>query len=507
MLNLTRHSIRDIAFYTSIIGLGLVGVFIIYYTTYWGIGLYGSDSFSYISVARSIANGYGFYFPASDSGYSPLTHFPPMYSLTLALLEIIGWDAIVGARYLNAFLFGFSTFLFGYLIKRTTNSLIFVLFGSILFTFSAIFAELYSLAMSEALFLTLTLLSFILLNEYIFRRKMFLLVITSVILGLAALTRYVGIVNIFTGIVVILLVNKKSSVSRRIISALTLAIISITPILFWTLRNFRLTTTINNRGFEFHPLVLKNYLNAFYTFFKWYLPEKVVLGYEKEIVFVTLGLLVVTLAIAIFTYRNKVLQITRESSTSITQIQTQNLIYLIYTTSYLIAIYISKSFLDSGTGMTNRIFSPLLLISLLLIINLLHNIWISKNRILRALVILISIYLLAFSVNNSLQSLPEIHDNGMGLGRKALHNSQSLQLLNELSRTMPIYNNNPYAVYFYTGRVGFSLNSFSSEANQESEAVIAIFGSTDEYLLQNRFMNKIEILSSDNIASVYLFKP
>lgn len=203
---------------------------------------------------------------------------------------------------------------------------------------------------------------------------MFLLVITSVILGLAALTRYVGIVNIFTGIVVILLVNKKSSFSRRIISALTLTIISITPILFWTLRNFRLTTTINNRGFDFHPMVLKNYLNAFYTFFKWYLPEKMVIGYEKEIVVVTLGLLVAILVIAIYTNRNKVIQIARDPGTSNIRIKPLNLIYFTYAISYLVAIYISKSFLDSGTGMTNRIFSPLLLISLLLIINLLHNI-------------------------------------------------------------------------------------------------------------------------------------
>ena len=507
MLNRSSRSTNDIAIYISLIGLGVIGIFIILYATNWGIGLYGSDSFSYISVARSIAKGYGFYFPANDLGYSPLTHFPPMYSIALSLFERIGRDAIIGARYFNAFLFGFSIFLFGLLIKRTTNSFLFVVFGSLLFSISSIFTELYSLAMSEALFLTLTLLSFLLLNEYILRNKWFLLVITSVILGLAALTRYVGVVNIFTGIVVVLVIDTKSRFSRKVFSTLILMIISTTPIFLWTIRNFRLTTTINNRGFDFHPLVLKNYLNAFYTFVKWYLPEKVVIGYEKEIVVVTLGLLVAVITIVIYTDRHRVIQFAREPGTSNIRIQPLNLIYFTYAISYLVAIYISKSFLDSGTGMTNRIFSPVLLISLLLIINLLYNIWKSKVRILRGLVILICIYLILFSVNNSLQSLPEIHDNGMGLGRKALHNSQSLQLLSELSRTMPVYNNNPYAVYFYTGRVGFSLNSFSSEANQESDAAIAIFGSTDEYLLQDRLLKNIELLNSDNIASVYLFKP
>jgi 4-amino-4-deoxy-L-arabinose transferase-like glycosyltransferase len=507
MLRFSSNPVREKAIYVPLIALGALGVFLIIYTTNWGIGLYGSDSFSYISVARSIAQGYGFFFPANDSGYSPLTHFPPMYSITLALFELLGGDAIIAARYLNAFLFGFSIVLVGLLIKRTTCSSTFILFGSLLFTISAIFAELYSLAMSEALFLTLTLLSFLFLDEYIYQNKRFLIVITGVVLGLAALTRYVGIVNIFTGIVVVLFVHRKSRFSRRIISTLILVIISATPIFFWTLRNFRLTTTFNNRGFNYHPLVLKNYLNAFYTFSKWYLPEKMVVGYEKEIVLITLGLITTIVAIVIFIYRNKARQIAREPDILIKEIQPLNLIYLIYGISYLIAIYISKSFLDSGTGMTNRIFSPLLLVSLLLIINLLNYIWKSKNHILRALVILFSIYLSLFSLNNSLQSLPEIHANGMGMGRKALHNSDSIKLLRELSMTMPVYNNNRYAVYFYTGRVGFSLNSFSPGQIQPEEAAIAIFGSTDEYQFQDEFMENIELLHADNIASIYLFYP
>jgi 4-amino-4-deoxy-L-arabinose transferase-like glycosyltransferase len=502
-INLSNNKV----IFLSLIGLGLIGIFIINYATYWGIGLYGSDSFSYISVARSIAEGYGFVFPASDSGYYPLTHFPPFYSVALALLEVVGFDALVNAKYLNAFLFGFSIFLFGYLIKRTTKSIFFVLFGSILFTISAIFVELYSLAMSEALFIILTLLSFILIYEYINRQKLVILVITSVVLGLASVTRYVGIVNILTGIVVLLLFNRESKLSRRIISTFLLAILSITPIFLWTLRNYSLTATINNRGLDYHPLVIKNYLNAFYTFSMWYLPEKAVLGYEKEIVFITLVFIATIVLIVIGANRNRLKQALAEPGSSIQLIHPLNLIYITYAVCFLLAIFISKTFLDPGTGMTNRIFSPLLLVSLLLIINLLNNFWRSENLLLRTFTILISIYLFVFSINNSLQAIPEIHNNGMGLGRKALHNSQSIRLLSELSRSLQIYNNNPYAVYFYTGQVGSTLNSFSPGENQNREVVIAIFGSPDEFLLQDRFKDNIELLQTDNIASIYLFKP
>ena len=499
-------SINDKVIYLLLILLGLIGIFIINYTTYWGIGLYGSDSFSYISVARSLSEGYGFYFPSNDYGYSPLTHFPPMYSITLALFEIIGLDGVISAKYLNAFLFGFSVFLVGYLIKQTTKSVSFILFGSTLLAISAIFAELYSLAMSEALFLSLTLLGFVFLNKYFFWNNWLYLIIASIILGVSALTRYVGIVNIFTGMAVVLIINRDLKLYRRIVSAFILLFISIAPILIWTLRNLLLTNSINNRGIGYHPLVFKNYLNAFHTFFMWYLPDQVVLGNEKVIVFVITILFVLVISYAIFSNRDK-LNLSAAGRINLVQlIHPLNLIYIIYAVLYLIAIYISKTFFDPGTGMTNRIFSPLLLVSLLLLINILHNFWRSKRRFLQAITILLSIYLLFFSVNKSLRALPEIHENGMGLGRKALHNSQSLKLLSELSTTMPIYNDNPYAVYFYTGRVGFSLNKFSPEEIQESEAAIAIFGQPEDYLRQERFKENVDLLKSDRIASIFIFK-
>ncbi|UCD41385.1 MAG: glycosyltransferase family 39 protein [Chloroflexota bacterium] len=502
----TGFSVSDKVIFLLLVCLGLIGIFIINYTTYWGVGLYGSDSFSYISVARSLSGGYGFYFPINDYGYSPLTQFPPMYSITLALFEIIGLDAVISAKYLNAFLFGFSIFLVGYLIKRTTNSMSFILFGSTLFAMSAIFAELYSLAMSEALFLPLTLLGFVFLNEYIFRKNWFHLIITSIILGISALTRYVGVVNIFTGIVVVLIINRDLKLFRRTASAFILLFISIAPILIWTLRNFLLTTSINNRGLGYHPLVFKNYLNAFHTFFMWYLPEKVVLGNEKVIVLVITSLFFLVISYAIVSNRDKLKLSIAGRNNLVQLIHPLNLIYIIYAVLYLIAIYISKTFLDPGTGMTNRIFSPLLLVSLLLLINILHNFWRSKNRLFQAITILLCVYLIFFSANKSLRALPEIHENGMGLGRKALHNSQSLKLLSELSNTMPIYNDNPYAIYFYTGHVGFRLNEFSPEKIQKREAVIAIFGPPEDYLLQERFKKNVNLLTSDRIASVYIFK-
>jgi 4-amino-4-deoxy-L-arabinose transferase-like glycosyltransferase len=494
-------------FYLLLISFSIIGILSIFYATIWGIGLYGWDSFSYVSVARSIAMGRGFVYPIEDNYYAPLTHFPPLLSTILASFEIAGIDALRAAKLLNALLFGYSIVLFGLLIKRTINSLLFVALGTFLFTTSAILIELYSLAMSEGLFLTLTLLSFLLLDKYITHNGWFSLIILSIVIGCAALTRYVGIVNIITGILAILLLKKEKRISRKLRDIFLLGAISFTPLLLWTWRNYTLTTTINNRGIEYHPLVLNNYLNAFYTFLNWYLPEDLVIGYEKEVVFISLGIVLVLIIFAYFYTRSHTKYILSSWKSSIRNLHSLNIISVIYVVCYLFAIFISKTFLDPGTGMTNRIFSPVLVISLFLTINLLNYAWKIEIRAIRGIVLLMISYLLIFSTYNTVQSIPEIHRTGMGLGRKALHNSESIQLLSKISDQTPIFNNNPYAVYFYSGRVGNKIKMFSQEGNSHGEAIIAIFGSPEEYKIQEKYSGNILLLQSDNIATIYLYQP
>jgi len=496
-----------VVFHILIISFGLIGILIIHYATFWGIGLYGWDSFSYISVARSIATGHGFAYPIEDNYYAPLTHYPPFLSTILALFEIFGVDAILGAKYMNALLFGSSIILFGLLFKRITDSLVFIALGTFLFTTSAILIELYSLAMSEGLFLTLTLLNFLLLNRYITHDGWFLLIVLSIILGCAALTRYVGIVNIITGMLVILFLKKEKRFSKKLREVLLIGAISFTPLFLWTWRNYTLTTSINNRSIEYHPLVLKNYLNVFYTFSNWYIPDSLVIGNEKAIVFVSLSIVLGSffLAYSYTRFRAKDKPTTWKPSIRITH--PLNIISFIYIICYLVAMFISKTFLDPGTGMTNRIFAPVLVISLFLIINLLQYLWKTEIRAIRGIVLFMVVYLLIFSTHKTIQSIPEIHSTGMGLGRKALQNSDSIKMIAELSDQIPIFNNNPYAVYLYSGRVGYKLNRFSSENNQQGEAIIAIFGSAEDYEILERFSDDITLIQEDNIATLYLYKP
>lgn len=239
----------------------------------------------------------------------------------------------------------------------------------------------------------------------------------------------------------------------------------------------------------------------------WFIPVNLVVGYEKEIVIILAIIILALFVLVYFSDRTNSTNIFSFWIFAIRNMHPLNKMYLIYAITYVMAIYFSKTFMDPGTGMTNRIFSPVLMVSMLLIINTLDFFWKKEKRIIRVIVLLVVMYLLYFSISNSRNNISEIHNTGMGLGRKAFHNSKSIQVLDELSDQVPIFNNNPYAVYFYTGKVGFKIKNFSPSENPEGKAIIAIFGSPEEYEIQERYPENIFLINSDNVATIYLYQP
>jgi hypothetical protein len=63
--------------------------------THLGIGLY-PDSIVYIGTARSILNGDGVRFLNDIGQIAPVTQYPPLYSLMIAALGVLGLDPLDG---------------------------------------------------------------------------------------------------------------------------------------------------------------------------------------------------------------------------------------------------------------------------------------------------------------------------------------------------------------------------------------------------------------------------
>src|SRR5574341_661485 len=158
-----RASLR-LASFLSLLLLSVIGIFLILRATPQGLGL-SDDSIAYIAGARSMLAGQG-YREAWLASNQPVTHFPPGFSSVLAFFGLFGLDPLRGTRLVNALLFGLNAALLGILMWRMTPSLMAGLVLAALFVANGEMLQVHTVAMSEPLFIFLSLMSFWMFDLY-----------------------------------------------------------------------------------------------------------------------------------------------------------------------------------------------------------------------------------------------------------------------------------------------------------------------------------------------------
>src|SRR5436190_23705664 len=138
--------------------ISIIGVLLIIQATPQGLGL-SDDSIAYIAGARSMVAGHG-YREAWLASNQPVTHFPPAFPAVLAFFGFLGIDPLHAARFVNALLFGLNAGLLGILAWRMVPSLTAGLVLGGLFILSGDLLQVHAVAMSEPLFIFLSLFSF-----------------------------------------------------------------------------------------------------------------------------------------------------------------------------------------------------------------------------------------------------------------------------------------------------------------------------------------------------------
>ena len=88
-------------FWISVVVFCGVMAWLVLYCTPFGVGL-TNDSSAYISGARSLMAHQGYVRIGGDGLPRPITHFPPFYSIVLAVVSnIIKQDPLETARWVN----------------------------------------------------------------------------------------------------------------------------------------------------------------------------------------------------------------------------------------------------------------------------------------------------------------------------------------------------------------------------------------------------------------------
>jgi hypothetical protein len=288
----------------SLAGIGLVFLA----TAKYGAGLAG-DSMNYISVAERLLAGDGFV----DFAEVPLVFFPPLFpGLIAALSWVSRADVFVVGWVLDALLWGVNIFLSGLFLKRIfrAQSIYFYLSTLIIFLSPSALA-MHASVLTDPLFLTFTLLFFLLGESYIEKPAWQPFVALFVIAALSPLLRYSGLAQIVTGGLIILYAHGRvptpggggprvrGELVQKLLKSISLAaffcIFSLLPMSLWIyFHNYRISGTWWGGSTTAGADLLVNILQSLRKIMYWFIPYRPISkdGFVEPVIILVLILVI-----------------------------------------------------------------------------------------------------------------------------------------------------------------------------------------------------------------------
>ena len=417
--------------------MGIVGILLILVTCRYGAGL-EPDSVGYISVARHLKAGSGF----TIYNDSPLIWQPPAYPIVLAFMGYIsGIDPLCLTSILNAFLFGSVIYLSGYLfLKQFSSSAVFAFFGVFTVLFSKSLFDISVWAMSEILFVFFVILCFLFLDFYLKKQKITSLIFFSFAVALSCLTRYIGVVLILWGTIVILFFYR-GKLKIKLIHLFLFLSISVFPTFIWLSRNYIISGTLLDSRSASTTTLYQNIYLTLNTILNWYIHPTIV---KKHIILLILGLIII-LSIY-FSIKNDWQKIKK-----ILLLTGPIILFIAIYTVFLIISSTVTAFDPIGNRLLSPIYMPLTLV-LLVFIKIIFDHYkenFSHKFIKPFSVIIIGVWLI-YLLRSTLLDVMYIYPTGLGYNNLLWRNSQTILFIKNKQKLLSnhaTYSNYPEAIY------------------------------------------------------------
>ncbi len=418
----------NVNFWTFLSILGIIGSILIFVaTSNYGVGV-SADSYNYLHMAAEIAEG---------KKISTAT-WPPLYPVVLTLFSYISnADLIKSARILNSLLFGFIIFTSGILSRKEMHlATFFDYLILVVFIIMKPLMTIHLMAWSEPLFVSLIILYLIFLRSYLIKRQIILLLISSFIIALACLARYVGFVFIFSGTLCIFL-NRKSF--RGALSEMTLfGVTSFTPIFLWVLRNYFVVGSFTGERSTSNNSLFENVRALFETMFNWIFYGSLESPILRAILF--LGIILVSGHLII--------------RGCLKRVSPHNKFYLLEITviCYAIAIIILST-LSRMDKLTDRLMSPLAIPFFILLLSITRKIGrvLGQSLIHRWPNLLSNVFIYLFiilSLPNTVSMVSEHLSNGAGYTSRYWKENHTLAYVQNSTSDCHIFSNGPDIIRF-----------------------------------------------------------
>ncbi len=413
-------------------------LFIYFYTRHSGIGI-SPDSVNYLSAANNIRSHFSF----TDFNGMPLVDFPLGYPCLLALLSFIsGFTVIQLVPVLNCILLSGIIISTSIIINGYTKSsaIYKIIFLSIL-ACSPFILEVYSMLWSETFFLFLILLFVIAIKKYFTTHRTLHLVLVSLIVALAFVTRYAGISLMVTA-GFLLLFNGELNTRKKLKHILVLGIMGSSLVAANLIRNHYAAGHIAGVREKALRSLGDNIQQMGETFSEW-------LPFLRGHITATSILLLIILLSAIFILIKRTLQ--QQYFQSYETIIT---CFFVMYVLFMLTIATISRFENLSSRLLSPIYIPLLLVGSSWIVNFLTT----SIRIKRIVVLFVCLILFAgFHYNHyrlNAEAWEGIKDAGIpGYTEDSWTQSPAVAYIkkNKDKYVSPVFANANDAVYFLTG--------------------------------------------------------
>ncbi|HJS20638.1 MAG TPA: phospholipid carrier-dependent glycosyltransferase [Anaerolineales bacterium] len=445
-----------LAIFIALLLIAVTGFLLVLLATPEGAGL-SDDSIAYIAGARSMVAGSG-YREAWLASNQPVTHFPPAFPAVLSIFGFLGIDPLNAVRWVNALLFGLSAFVLGILAWRMTPSLTAGLVLAGLFVLNSDLLVVHAMAMSEPLFIFLTLLSIWMFDLYYERDQHWWLGACATFVGIAYLTRYSGLALIAAFVAALLILPGRWK-QKLTYSALFVAG-TLPWILGWAIRNRLVAENATNRVLAWHPITSENIHIGLRTVSEALIPVE---AWRQEIfkqpfiiqalIVLILGAVLVWLSVRAWKYLSEPQQAPKRDGNGVKIREVISFTTGLFLFAYFASISSSMLMFDAATKFQLRILAPMYVCLLILLVY--FGVWVrGKNR---PLVVVLTFVVLAFSAYRLVNTINFMSRSGLGYASFQWYDSKAMDYLSELPTGVRIYTDEPAAVYLYTGRGNYVL--------------------------------------------------
>jgi 4-amino-4-deoxy-L-arabinose transferase-like glycosyltransferase len=436
-----------------------------------GIGV-RSDSVAYLWSSENLVKGIGMGRLNGLGEFRPMTHWPPLYPLLLALPQWFGLSSLSGARLLGTIGIGLMVLLVGMSISRLTQgSPWYTGLGTLVLVTSYAMWDTSLYAMTEPLYMILGLLAFLFLDNYLCSNKPGWLFASSAVLGLSLLTRYAGGALILAALLA-LLIQPGQAFRQKVKDSLILLLISVLPLALWTIRNILLADTATNRYLELSSIPAEEWFNLKNLAVGWLLPVLKISEVNSPRL-----LMIVLAAVVLAWFTGRVKGPEQEKPTRLW------IIFLLYTFSYTVYILLSKLLVDKTIPLgEERIFLPFYTTMLMLVV---YGLFLLEKRIANRpflRIALICIYVLVATgfvrgyIQESASYANLSNEKGLGLANESVTGLEIIPVIKDLPSGPIIFTDDLEILYFLTGRHSFQINEVTPEEIKKVKDLMELKG-------------------------------